>query len=296
MTGVLLVDKPEGTTSAGVIRTLKPRLGRTKVGHLGTLDPFASGLLPLCLGEATKVARYLLAEEKAYEGTISLGTATDTLDRTGSPIATAPVPPLAQPELDAVAARFTGRQQQVPPMYSALKRDGVPLYELARRGLEVERAPREITIERIELTLSGPDRIDFRIACSKGTYVRVLAADVGRALGTVAHLERLRRTRVGAFRVEDATAVDALLGLAPGATLPVVAVRDALAGYAAFSAPSDALGRLRRGQQEPLARLPAPRAAGETALLLDPAGNVAAVIEAAGARAAWRLVRLLGVS
>jgi len=296
VTGVLLVDKPEGTTSAGVIRTLKPRLGRTKVGHLGTLDPFASGLLPLCLGEATKVARYLLAEEKAYEGTISLGTATDTLDRTGSPIATAPVPPLAQPELDAVAARFTGRQQQVPPMYSALKRDGVPLYELARRGLEVERAPREITIERIELALSGPDRIDFRIACSKGTYVRVLAADVGRALGTVAHLERLRRTRVGAFRVEDATAVDALLGLAPGATLPVVAVRDALAGYAAFSAPSDALGRLRRGQQEPLARLPAPRAAGETALLLDPAGNVAAVIEAAGARAAWRLVRLLGVS
>jgi len=296
VTGVLLVDKPEGTTSAGVIRTLKPRLGRTKVGHLGTLDPFASGLLPLCLGEATKVARYLLVEEKAYEGTISLGTATDTLDRTGSPIATAPVPPLAQPELDAVAARFTGRQQQVPPMYSALKRDGVPLYELARRGLEVERAPREITIERIELALSGPDRIDFRIACSKGTYVRVLAADVGRALGTVAHLERLRRTRVGAFRVEDAAAVDALLGLAPGATLPVVAVRDALAGYAAFAAPSDALGRLRRGQQEPLARLPAPRAAGETALLLDPAGNVAAVIEAAGARAAWRLVRLLGVS
>jgi len=296
VTGVLLVDKPEGTTSAGVIRTLKPRLGRTKVGHLGTLDPFASGLLPLCLGEATKVARYLLVEEKDYEGTISLGTATDTLDRTGSPIATAPVPPLAQPELDAVAARFTGRQQQVPPMYSALKRDGVPLYELARRGLEVERAPREITIERIELALSGPNRIDFRIACSKGTYVRVLAADVGRALGTVAHLERLRRTRVGAFRVEDATAVDALLGLAPGATLPVVAVRDALAGYAAFAAPSDALGRLRRGQQEPLARLPAPRAAGETALLLDPAGNVAAVIEAAGARAAWRLVRLLGVS
>jgi len=296
VTGVLLVDKPEGTTSAGVIRALKPRLGRAKVGHLGTLDPFASGLLPLCLGEATKVARYLLVEEKDYEGTISLGTATDTLDRTGSPIATAPVPPLAQPELDAVAARFTGRQQQVPPMYSALKRDGVPLYELARRGLEVERAPREITIERIELALSGPDRIDFRIACSKGTYVRVLAADVGRALGTVAHLERLRRTRVGAFRVEDATAVDALLGLAPGATLPVVAVRDALAGYAAFAAPSDALGRLRRGQQEPLARLPAPRAAGETALLLDPAGNVAAVIEAAGARAAWRLVRLLGVS
>ena len=293
MTGVLLIDKPEGMTSAGVIRALKPRLGRIKVGHLGTLDPFASGLLPLCLGEATKVARYLLVEHKAYEGTIRLGTATDTLDRTGTPIDTAPVPAVAQAALDAVAARFTGRQQQVPPMYSALKRDGVPLYELARRGLEVERAPREVTIERLELVLRAADRIDFRVACSKGTYVRVLAADVGRALETRAHLERLRRTRVGAFRVEDATAVDALLALAPAAALPVLAVREALAGYPAVAAPPDALERLRRGQQAPLARLPAPRAAGETALLLDPAGDVAAIIEAAGARPAWRLVRLL---
>ena len=293
MTGVLLVDKPEGMTSAGVIRALKPRLGRIKVGHLGTLDPFASGLLPLCLGEATKVARYLLVEHKAYEGTIRLGTATDTLDRTGTPIDTAPVPALAQATLDAVAAHFTGRQEQVPPMYSALKRDGVPLYELARRGLEVERAPREVTIERLELVLRAADRIDFRVACSKGTYVRVLAADVGRALETRAHLERLRRTRVGAFRVEDATAVDALLALAPAAALPVLAVREALAGYPAVAAPPDALERLRRGQQAPLARLPAPRAAGETALLLDPAGDVAAIIEAAGARPAWRLVRLL---
>src|SRR5205807_2279239 len=155
-----------------VIRALKPRLGRIKVGHLGTLDPFASGLLPLCLGEATKVARYLLVEEKAYEGTIRLGTATDTLDRTGTPVDTAPVPALAQAALDVLAARFTGRQQQVPPMYSALKRDGVPLYALARRGLEVERAPREITIDRLELVLRAPDRIDFRLVCSKGTYVR----------------------------------------------------------------------------------------------------------------------------
>jgi len=245
VTGVLLVDKPEGMTSAGVIRALKPRLGRIKVGHLGTLDPFASGLLPLCLGEATKVARYLLVEHKAYEGTIRLGTATDTLDRTGTPIDTAPVPALAQATLDAVAAHFTGRQQQVPPMYSALKRDGVPLYELARRGLEVERAPREVTIESLELVLRAADRIDFRVACSKGTYVRVLAADVGRALETRAHLERLRRTRVGAFRVEDATAVDVLLALAPAAALPVLAVRAGLRGAVA-----------RR------ARAPAPRPAG----------------------------------
>src|SRR6185295_5405106 len=204
VTGILLVDKPEGMSSAGVIRALKPCLAGSKVGHLGTLDPFASGLLPLCLGEATKVARYLLHESKAYTGTIRLGVATDTLDRTGTCIEQAALPPLDQPAVAAVAARFTGRLQQVPPMYSALKREGVPLYKLARRGVEVERAPRQIEIARLDLRLRDAERIDFTVACSKGTYVRVLAADVGAALGTVAHLEDLRRTQVGSFRIEDA--------------------------------------------------------------------------------------------
>src|SRR6185295_6016331 len=170
---------PEGVTSAGAIRRLKARLGRTKVGHLGTLDPFASGLLPLCLGEATKVARYLLVERKAYAGTIRLGQATDTLDRTGQVVDTADVPALDAGAVTAVAAQFTGPQRQVPPMYSALKRDGVPLYELARRGLEVERTPRDIDIFRLDLTLQDRDQVDFTLACSKGTYVRVLAADIG---------------------------------------------------------------------------------------------------------------------
>jgi tRNA pseudouridine55 synthase len=295
VTGILLVDKPEGTTSAGVIRTLKPRLGRTKVGHLGTLDPFASGLLPLCLGEATKVARWLLLEDKAYEGTIRLGTATDSLDRTGAVVASAPVPPLERCTLEALAPRFTGRRQQVPPMYSALKRAGVPLYELARRGIEVDREPRDIEIRRLALVARAADRIDFVVECSKGTYVRVLAAEIGEGLGTVAHLETLRRTRVGSFRIADATSVAALLALAPGVPLPLVAVRDALGAYGAFAAPSpEALARLRRGQQDPLACLPAPRSSGETALLLDAAGDVAAVLEAAGERPAWRLARLLG--
>jgi tRNA pseudouridine55 synthase len=296
VTGVLLVDKPEGTSSAGVLRALKPRLGRTKVGHLGTLDPFASGLLPLCLGEATKVARYLLLEDKAYSGTIRLGTATDTLDRTGRCIETAPVPRLDQTAVDATAGRFTGRQRQTPPMYSALKRDGVPLYKLARRGIEVERTAREIEVMRLALVLSAPDAIAFEVVCSKGTYVRVLAADLAAAFGTVAHLEVLRRTRVGEFRVEAATTLATLLAEAPEAPLPLVPVRAALAGYVAFEAPSDGLARLRRGQQDPLERLPAPRTVGETALLLDARGNVAAVIEAAGQRPAWRLVRLLGIS
>jgi tRNA pseudouridine55 synthase len=292
MTGLLLVDKPEGTTSAGVIRALKPRLGRTKIGHLGTLDPFASGLLPLCLGEATKVARYLLLEDKRYTGTIRLGRATDTLDRTGAPVETAAVPALDQTTVDAVATRFTGRQAQVPPMYSALKRDGVPLYKLARRGIEVPREPRDIEVTHLGLVLRAPDAIDFDVACSKGTYVRVLAADLARALGTVGHLEALRRTRVGAFRIADATSLAALL--VPDVALPLVPVREALAGYATFSTPSDDLVRLRRGQQEALGGLPAPRSMGETALLVDDTGNVAAVIEAVGPRPAWRLVRLLG--
>jgi len=291
VTGLLLVDKPEGTTSAGAIRALKPCLGRTKVGHLGTLDPFASGLLPLCLGEATKVARYLLAERKAYTGTIRLGVLTDTLDRTGRPLETMPVPPLTQSTLDDLAARFTGPQEQVPPMYSALKRAGVPLYKLARRGIEVERQPRQVEIARLDLVRRDEERIDFSVACSKGTYVRVLAADLGRALGTVAHLEGLRRTQVGHFSIEQATPL-AALATAAAESLPLLGVREALAGYAAFPAPAVGVARLRQGQQEPLGSLPAPRSAGETALILDPAGEVAAVIEAAGT--SWRLVRLLG--
>ena len=296
MTGLLLVDKPEGMSSAGVIRALKPRLGRTKIGHLGTLDPFASGLLPLCLGEATKIARYLLLEDKGYTGTIRLGTATDTLDGTGAPVEKAAVPALDQPTVDAIATRFTGRQRQVPPMYSALKRDGVPLYKLARRGIEVAREPREIDVMRLRLVLRPPDAIDFDVACSKGTYVRVLGADLARELGTVGHLQALRRTRVGAFRIEAAVTLADLLDVRPEVPLPLLSVREALAGYATFATPSEGLARLRRGQQDPLARLPAPRIDGETALLLDGAGNVAAVIEAAGQAPAWRLVRLLGGS
>jgi tRNA pseudouridine55 synthase len=293
VTGILLVDKPEGTTSAGVIRALKPRLGKTRVGHLGTLDPFASGLLPLCLGEATKVARYLLIEEKAYTGTIRLGRLTDTLDRTGTTLETADVPPLEVAAVADVAARFTGHQRQVPPMYSALKREGVPLYKLARRGIEVPREPRDIEIRRLTLALVAADQIDFAVECSKGTYVRVLASDIGAALGTVAHLEQLRRTRVGRFSVAEAAPMDRLLA-AGEVPLPVVGVREALAQYDAFAAPTESLARLRHGQQEPLARLPPPREGGDVALVLDPNGSVAAVIEAAGGR--WRLARLLAVS
>jgi tRNA pseudouridine55 synthase len=268
---------------------LKARLGAAKVGHLGTLDPFASGLLPLCIGEATKVAGYLLLERKAYTGTIRLGAETDTLDRTGRVTASAPVPALSAATVNALARRFIGPQQQVPPMFSALKRDGVPLYKLARRGIAVERTARDIEIGRLELITRGTDAIDFELECSKGTYVRVLAADLGRALGTVAHLEELRRTAVGAFRVSEAHAPETLAGMAE---LPLVPIRTALAGLRAFTVEPGALALLRRGQQEPLRRLPAPRP-GEAALVVDGAGTAAALVDVGPV--GWRLARLLAV-
>lgn len=291
MTGVLLVDKPEGVSSAGVIRVLKPGLGGSKVGHLGTLDPFASGLLPLCIGEATKIARFLLVEEKAYEGRIRLGRETDTLDRTGVTVGEAPVPSFDRADLDRVRDRFLGPQRQTPPMYSALKRDGVPLYRLARQGVEVERAPREITIHALELVPADDGGIDFTVRCSKGTYIRVLAADVGRTLGTVAHLERLRRTAVGPFRIGDARTPDELKS-APVSTWPLVSIPSALEGVRRLTVGARELTALRHGQQESLRSLPAGRD-GEAALLLDAGGRVAAVVEMAPPPAGWRLVRLI---
>ncbi len=246
MTGVLLVDKPEGMTSAGVIRTLKHGLLGSKVGHLGTLDPFASGLLPLCIGEATKVARFLLLEEKVYEGRVRLGRETDTLDRTGTVTETAPVPRVTAAELARVRDRFVGPQRQTPPMFSALKRDGVPLYRLARRGVQVERAPRDITIHALELATAGEDAIDFTVRCSKGTYVRVLAADVGRALGTVAHLERLCRTAVGPFRIDAARSPDELKAV-PTATWPLLSIASALGGIRPLAVGSSEPAALRHG-------------------------------------------------
>jgi tRNA pseudouridine55 synthase len=291
VTGILLVDKPEGMTSAGAIRALKGRLGAAKVGHLGTLDPFASGLLPLCIGEATKVARYLFLEAKAYEGTIRLGVETDTLDRTGATVATAAVPAFDAADLERVRVRFLGPQRQTPPMYSALKRDGVPLYKLARKGVEVERPPRDVIIESLELRRTEPSAIDFAVRCSKGTYVRVLAADIGRALGTVAHLERLRRTAVGGFRVEDARTPDALVAAEEG-VWPLVSIVRALAGLRRVTLGAADLAALRHGRQSALAAVAA-GTPGETALVVDDGDRLAAVIEMDDTREGWRLVRLV---
>lgn len=285
MNGILIVDKPTGMTSADVVRSIKRRV-RVKVGHLGTLDPFASGLLPLCLGEATKIAQFLNAAGKTYEGTIQLGQATDTGDRTGTVTATAEVPLIDQPTLAAVAARFLGTTQQVPPMYSALKRDGVPLYKLARQGIEVERASRTIQIDAICLTPAESDCIRFQVCCSKGTYVRVLAEDIGRALGTVAHLEQLRRTRFGSFDERQAVDLEQWHPNAAG----LLSIREALRHLPFL--PVDAAGATaaRRGQGWWLAKA-MEGVEHSQVVLIDDAGDVVAVVERQGPR--WHFARVL---
>jgi tRNA pseudouridine55 synthase len=229
MNGIVLVDKPAGISSAEVVRRIKSRVKPARVGHLGTLDPFATGLLPIMIGEATKLAPFIEGGDKEYEGVIRLGVETDTLDRDGAEVRRADLPELSPEKLEQVAAQFTGAIEQVPPVYSAIKRAGVPLYKLARRGEEI--APpekRTVEVKRIELTLDAPDAIRFVATCSPGTYARALARDIGVALGTVAHLEQLRRTRNGAFSIADATALAEVLAALEGGTVRLIGLRDAL--------------------------------------------------------------------
>jgi tRNA pseudouridine55 synthase len=202
--GLLLLNKPSGLTSNRALQTVRRLLNAKKAGHTGSLDPSATGMLPLCFGEATKVCAFLLDADKTYRVTARLGTATSTGDADGGEtVATADVPELSFEEWDAILQGFVGESQQVPPMYSALKKDGKRLYELARKGETVERAPRRIRIDRITLLEAAGTRLVFRVTCSKGTYVRVLVEDIARMAGTVAHTLRLHRETVGDFQAAD---------------------------------------------------------------------------------------------
>jgi tRNA pseudouridine55 synthase len=194
--GVLLLDKPIGLTSNDALQKARRLFSAAKGGHTGTLDPLATGLLPLCFGEATKFSADLLDADKTYEAVLQLGVTTDSGDAEGEIIATAAVD-VAESDIFRVLPQFTGDIEQIPPMHSALKRNGRPLYELARKGIEVEREPRAVTIHAIDLLSFAGDRLSLRVACSKGTYIRVLAVDIGKALGCGAHLAGLRRIVVG---------------------------------------------------------------------------------------------------
>ncbi len=197
--GLLLLNKPAGMTSNQALQRVKRLLNASKAGHTGSLDPAATGMLPLCFGEATKVSAYLLDADKTYRVTARLGARTDTGDADGAVTETATVPPLDADKWSAILAGFLGEIEQVPPMYSALKQGGKRLYELARKGVTVERPARPVTIHAIELLEARGDRLVFRVRCSKGTYVRTLVEDIAAAAGTVAHTARLHRETVGAF-------------------------------------------------------------------------------------------------
>jgi tRNA pseudouridine55 synthase len=272
-TGIILLDKPRGLTSNGALQRIRKAFGAESAGHVGTLDPMATGMLPVCLDEATKVIAEIEGGAKSYEFTLSLGSRTDTGDAEGRVIESLPVPGLTSAAIEAALADFRGVLQQVPPMYSALKREGRPLYELARQGKEVERAARTIEIRRFELVAARDDALDLACECAKGTYIRVLGEDLARRLGTCGHLTRLRRAWVEPFR-----------------DVPMVSLEEALAGSQEvprpewFRSPDAALGhlesvsfdsegvtRLRHGQ--PARAVAGSPKCGSRARLYDPQGE-----------------------
>ena len=211
--GAILVDKPSGPTSHDVVDAIRRKFGIKKVGHCGTLDPNATGLLVIVLGRGTKLSERLMGDDKVYEGTIQFGTATDSYDADGEILETKTVPSLTLEQLNELASQFIGDQMQTPPMVSAIKKNGVPLYKLARKGVEVEREPRLIHIYNFRFTNYSEPRGEFRLACTKGTYVRSVAHDLGQKIGCGAHLATLRRSASGKFDVADAMALDAILKL-----------------------------------------------------------------------------------
>lgn len=206
--GIVLVNKPVGLTSTDVVKRVSVLYNAKKAGHTGTLDPFATGLLPVCLGEATKVSGLLLASDKRYIATLQLGEATDTGDHDGEVIERADVPQLSAENIEAVLAQFKGKILQLPPMYSSLKHEGKSLHVYARQGIEIEREPREVEILSIRLLDFESDKIRFEVHCSKGTYVRVLGTDIALALGSVGHLVALHRTQTGVFHSDMMQTLD----------------------------------------------------------------------------------------
>ena len=211
--GVLLIDKAPGMTSHDVVAMVRRKLNTKKVGHCGTLDPLATGMLIVVIGRGTKIQDLLMSEDKEYVGTMHLGVQTDSQDADGEVTETRPVPELTREQIDTAFAKFDGDFYQMPPMVSAIKKDGVPLYKLARQGKTVEREPRFVHVFAHEIKRIESPEIEFRVVCSKGFYVRTYAFDIGNELGCGAHLKALRRTKSGKFNLDRAITIDELLNL-----------------------------------------------------------------------------------
>jgi len=294
--GILLVDKPEGPSSAQVVQRVKNILGAKKVGHLGALDPFASGLLLLGVNEGTKIAELFLSAQKSYTGVVCFGVETDTQDATGKVMEVQKVPLLDERKIESLRQTFTGELLQTPPMYSALKKKGVPLYRLARQGKTVPRAPRQIRIDHLKLWKMEEREVGFELTCSRGTYIRALAADMGRFLGCGAHLRSLRRLSCGHLSVERAVPLAEIQTLEADGRVPLVPLNQALAFLREVSCEEPWLSRLRKGQQDLLAGLGAPKEGETMVRLVHPRGHLVALLERVesppGGR--WRLFRLFG--
>jgi tRNA pseudouridine55 synthase len=292
--GLLLIDKPEGPSSAYVVRQVKNILGAKKVGHLGSLDPFASGLLLLGINEGTKVADVFLGASKSYHGVMTLGVQTDSQDFTGNVLAVRPVPTIGPTALRALEEKFTGDLQQIPPMFSALKKDGVRLYKLARQGKEIPREPRAVRIERLRLRKLNDCEIEFDVTCSRGTYVRTLAADMGEFLVCGAHLKSLRRVACGHLTVDRAVTLEQLEQLDSVMKAPLLSLEKALNHLRGITWDRHILSRLRLGQQDVLRQLGKPTEGEKLARILDPRGELVALVKWIDdtPEARWQLVRV----
>jgi len=258
--GILLLDKPIGLTSNAALQQVKRLFKAAKAGHTGNLDPLASGLLPLCFGEATKFSAFLLDSDKQYLGTCKLGVTTTSADAEGEVLERKPVGDYSRAEVEAVLTEFTGELEQIPPMHSAIKVNGQPLYKLAHQGKEIAREPRRITIYSLELVSLEGDELVLDVRCSKGTYVRTLAEDIGRRLGCGAHLSALRRTAAGPFSVEHAITLAELEHLAEDGLAALdrslLPVEAALGDWPELILTDNTAYYLRQGQAVQIARAP----------------------------------------
>jgi tRNA pseudouridine55 synthase len=291
--GVLVVDKPAGITSFDVVQAVGRILKERKCGHAGTLDPMATGVLPVCVGAATKIAGYLTEEEKEYETSFVFGIATDTGDATGKPVEERPGAMATESAVLEALAALVGTFEQVPPAYSAIKVGGVRSYKLARKGIEVPLAARSVTVREARLLAIGPDRFRVFLAVSKGFYVRSLSRDLGERLGVPLTVSELRRTRVGSFRVDQAITLDALRERARdgGGDFPLIPIVDALDRIPQWEVPAEAIPLVRNGRLSGtwlVARVAASRE--ERALLVTSQREPLAIV-GRDSTGLWRIVR-----
>lgn len=276
MNGILVVDKPEGPTSHDVVAKVRRALGVDKVGHTGTLDPMATGVLPLVLGRATKLARYLTGGDKSYRATVKLGVTTRTLDKEGEVVLVRDVPSLSEASIEAALAALRGDIMQVPPMYSAKKVDGQKLYQLARKGVDIEREGKPVSVHELTLVHRTADELVLDVRCSAGTYVRVLAQDIGEALGCGGHLTALVRTAAGPFGLAEAYTLDALLANPSLARARLMPVSTALGALPRIDVAGDVARQVQQGYQLCVADLrviDAPTFAQDDALAVGFAGG-----------------------